>query len=354
MTDVWRDADPWPSGPFTHADALASGVTRHALRTAVASRRLRRVARGVYHRAEPVRSDAERWELVRQDHRRRLEEALLRFPGAVASHASAALLHGLELVLAPGAEVELTVRERLPRSRRHTGIVVHHCDSTEVPWVPVDGLRATPVDRTCADVLRSRRPPHAVAMLDRALDAGLTSLDDVRQELSTQRRWVGRPRALAALELSDARRESWLESFSFVQLHELGLGMPLAQVDVLDEHYRFVARVDGLLPGTGAFLEADGEGKYFLDADGGAVSDAVAGRLSAESIRHDRLERLGLAGARWTAHEIMTEPGAVLTRIMRAVSRAEEERFHGWLRWDGRVGRVEDFAKLGQPPLHAA
>ena len=76
MTDVWRDADPWPSGPFTHADALASGVTRHALRTAVASRRLRRVARGVYHRAEPVCSDAERWELVRQDHRRRLEAQL--------------------------------------------------------------------------------------------------------------------------------------------------------------------------------------------------------------------------------------------------------------------------------------
>ena len=270
----------------------------------------------------------------------------------MASHSSAALLHGLELMTVPEAPVELTVVEAVPRSRRVDGVVLHHADSTETEWVDVDGLRATPLSRTLADVLRTRRPPHAVAMADRALSSQALELHTVGRELDKQRRWRGRPRALRSLQLVDPARESWLESYSFVTLHELGMQLPLPQVEVLDERLDFVGRVDGLLPG-GVFVEVDGEGKYFLDADPDrALSDVVLQRLGAERVRHDRLEGLGLVGVRWTGRQIMQDPSEVRRRINVALRKAQGTEFRGWLRIDGRVGRLGDFEGCwGEEPL---
>ncbi len=337
----------FPDGPFSFQEAMTKGLPRQRLRRALEQGEVVRKARGVY--ALPALSAAaeERWQLARTDHLRRLKEALLRFPTAVASHSSAALLHGLELVVSPRAEVELTVVEAAPRSRRHTGVVLHHADSTETDRREVDGVRTTSLPRTMADVLRTRRSPHAVAMLDRALACGAVTREDVGAQLDRQRRWRGRPRALEALSLTDPRRESWLESYSFVALHELGMPMPLPQVDILDERLNFVGRVDGLLP-EGVFLEADGEGKYFLDADPDhELGETVLRRLGAERLRHDRLEKLGLAGARWTAAEVMRDAGGVNVRVNGARRRARRLSFRGWVRWDGRVGRLDDFAGSG-------
>lgn len=334
-------ATTFPDSPFSYRRALLEGVPREALRHAVDQGEVRRVARGVYALPEPLGATQERWELVRADHVRRLREALQRHPTAVASHASAALLHGLELVMAPAAEVEITVVEAVARSRREHGVVLHHTDSTTTPWELVDGLRVTPIARTVADVLRTRRLPHGVAMLDRALVGGRTDVRSVEVELGRQRRWRGRPRALQALRLADTRRESWLESYSFVALHETGLPLPLPQVDVLDERLSFVGRVDGLMPG-GVFLEADGEGKYFLESRSAGAGESARARLAAERTRHERLERLGLVGVRWTAEEIMREPLDVAGRIKAARRRACSTRFRGWVRHAGRVGRLHD------------
>ena len=43
--------------------------------------------------------------------------------------------------------------------------------------------------------------------------------------------------------------------------------MPVPQVAIHDEHFRFVGRVDGLWPDDLTFAEADGHGKYFLGLD---------------------------------------------------------------------------------------
>jgi hypothetical protein len=338
MTEV-----AFPDEPFSFLQAVGNGVPREALRQAVRSGELIRPSRGVY--ALPGRLDAtqERWELARADHLQRLRQALLRFPTAVASHASAALLHDLELVISPQAEVELTVVEARPRSRRYDGVVLHHADSTETPWVSVRGIRVTSIPRTVADVLRTRRSPHAVAMLDRAVSAGVVHQQEVITELDKQRRWRGRPRALESLSLTDPLRESWLESYSFVAMHQIGMPIPVAQVDVLDEQLRFVGRVDGLLA-DGVFLEADGEGKYFLDADKERTpSEAALQRLEAERARHARLERLGLVGVRWTGAEIMREVLDVTAKINAASRRARRRSFRGWVRWHGRIGRLDDF-----------
>lgn len=339
----------FPEGPFSYRQAVAAGVPRPRLRRAVEDGRVRRLTRNVYTLPVPLDPSAERWELARSDHLRRVKEALARFPTSVASHSSAALLHGLELVVSPHAEVEITVVDAVPRSRRHPGVVLHHADSTPTGWVETQGIRATTLARTAADVLRTRRHPHAVAMLDRALTSGLLSREEVVAELDRQRRWRGRPRALRSMSLVDTARESWLESYSLVALHELGMPLPLAQVDILDEAFSFVGRVDGLVPG-GVFLEADGEGKYFLDADPAhPLSELVQRRLAAEQLRHRRLEELGLVGVRWGGPEIMSDPAAVLYRVNDARRRALHQTFRGWVRWEGRVVRMADLPWVDEP-----
>src|SRR5690606_26699057 len=136
---------------------------------------------------------------------------------------SAAAVHNLALPLHPHAEVHLTCIDNAPRSRRKDGLRLHHCDSMANHTTTVDGIRVTTPSRTVADVLRTMRVPNGIAMLDQTLRDGVVTEAGVRQVRDGQRRWRGRPRALEALRLADARRETWLESYSFVALHEQGL-----------------------------------------------------------------------------------------------------------------------------------
>ena len=84
--------------------------------------------------------------------------------------------------------------------------------------VEVGGLRLLAHARTVADCLRTMTPANGVAVADAALRDGSADLLAVERSLDGMRRWRGRPRANAALRLVDPRRETWLESFSFVTL----------------------------------------------------------------------------------------------------------------------------------------
>lgn len=333
-----------PTTPFTFRDAIRADLPRGVLETALKGGHLYRVSRGVYARPVTVEGTAETWERHRKEHLHRLRAALHRFPGAVASHTSAAVVHGLELVIAAGASIDLTVVEGVPQSRLLEGVTIHHTDSTTTAHVVVDGIRTTTVPRTVADVLRTRKAPHSVAMTDRALAAGVVTLPQVTAELDRQVRWRGRPRACEALEFVDPRRESWLESFSFVTLHEQGHPVPLPQISLHDGSFNFIGRVDGLWPRDKAFAEADGREKYFLGADGQASpepEEAARRRLEQERTRHARLEALGLAGVRWTGREVMADPEVVSIRAERARERGRGMEFRGWVRQGEAFVRLE-------------
>ncbi|GGK76845.1 hypothetical protein [Ornithinimicrobium pekingense] len=333
-----------PTVPFTYQDAVERYSGRRSL-----DRRLRdgdvcRLGRGIYAEPLTLGSATETWVAHRTEHLHRLRAALHRFPGMVASHTSAAVVHGLELVIAAETPVELTVVRGAPQSRSLPGVRIHHTDSTVTPHVLVDDIRTTTIARTVADVLRTRRAPHAVAMTDRAVADGAVDLAGITAALDAQVRWKGRPRARESLAAVDLRRESWLESYSFVALHEQGHPLPLPQVSVHDEHLRFVGRVDGLWPREKVFAEADGEGKYFL-GPGDQVplepETTVRRRLAEERERHARLEALGLVGVRWTGEEIMNRPEAVALRVELARERARGMQFHGWVRRGADLVRLE-------------
>jgi len=325
---------------FRRSAALQAGVSAYDLRRLIELGQVRQIGRGVYSRPTGL-ADGQPWAILREEHLRRCEEQVAIHPGHVLSHQSAGVLHGLQLRLHPAMDVHLTSVDRAPCSRRASGLQLHHADSVVNATQLIRGVRATTIDRTLADILRTSRLPNGVAALDAAVRDGLTTARRVRAVLDTQTRWKGRPRACQALSLHDATRESWLESFSFVALHEFGVPIPTPQVEVLDEGFHLVGRVDGLLGSV--FLEADGASKYYFLCDelGLTPDESLARTQAAQEDRHRRLVRLGLHGVRWTTREVTRHPEVVAGRIHQALAAATPDRFRGWFRTQGQIVRPE-------------
>lgn len=322
---------------FTRRDAARIGLHGHHLRRLLSEGELRRITRGVYATGPATIPDGEHWEMVHADHLRRCREVNAIHPDHVLSHLSAAVVHGLAVVLHPAADVHLTAVKTAPRSRREPGVQLHHCDSMDNVTERVDGLRVMGLHRTVADCLRTMGLGSGVALLDDAIRAERTTVEQVRSTLNQQLRWAGRPRGLRALSLHDPRHETWFESYSFAALDDFALPPITPQVEIYDETMRFVGRVDGFIKSAGVFLEADGQGKYLLgmQVKGLSREQSIADAVAAQELRHERLEGLGLIGVRWTLEEIRTDAESVALRIRDAVMRGENSPASGWMRRDG-------------------
>lgn len=323
---------------FTTSEAVTAGISGRVLSRLVRRRQLIRVQHGVYRQNLSADGVSERWQVLESEHLERSRAALLAHPGHALSHQSAALAMGLPVLLHPDMPVHLTALTVQPRSRRVADKVLHHSDSVINDMVEMDGLRLLTPDRTVADCLRSMRPANGVAVADQAVRAGATTVRDLQLMVDAQRRWLGRPRAAAALGLVDPRRETWLESYSFVTLHGLGIDLPTPQVEVFDEWGRFAGRVDGMWISDGVVGEVDGKGKYLmgLTDDDGPSGRAAALRVVEEKVREDGLRGLGLEVVRWDTPQIRHEPLAVARRVAVARSRGDLGRFTGRLRQGDR------------------
>ena len=337
MYDVSPALAALPSS-FTTLEAVAAGISRRVLARLARRGQLIRSHRGVYQQNPGAQVEVERWQILEAEHLARGRAALLAHPGHALSHQSAALAMGLPVLLHPDMPVHLTALTVQPRSRRVDDLVLHHSDSIINDVVEVHGVRLLTPERTVADCLRTMRPANAVAVADRAVGSGATTLGDVDRLLETQRRWRGRPRARAALALVDPRRETWLESFSFVTLHDLGVDLPTPQVEVFDEWGRFVGRVDGMWIAEGVVGEADGHGKYLIGlADvGGPSGRAAALRVVEEKVREDDLRGLGLEFVRWDTDQIRHHSLDVARHVAAARGRGDLGRFTGRLRQGDR------------------
>lgn len=321
---------------FTTQTALGAGISHHVLRRLVRHESIVRFQSGVYGRPHALDLGEVRWMRIHREHVARSRAALQAHPHHALSHTSAAVAFGWPVSLHPDEPVHLTALHVQPRSRRVVGLVLHHSDSIINAVVEAGGLRLLTHSRTVADCLRTMRTANSVAVADGAIRQGETDLAAVRRSLDSMRRWSGRPKANAALPLIDPRRETWLESFSFVTLHGLGIELPTPQVVVYDEWGRFVGRVDGMWIAEGVVAEADGLGKYLLGAsDGaGASGEDAARRVIAEKGREDDLRGAGLNVVRWSAQEMRCSPELVARRVEAARSNGDIRRFRGQLRVD--------------------
>jgi very-short-patch-repair endonuclease len=313
--------DP-PRTPFTLSHVEPLGVTRNVVRSAVASGRVVRLTKGVFIAAEALAGDPTGL------HLQRAMAFQLRRPRAIASHRTAALAWGLSLdqpAVAAADPVSFIVPGRPNvRSLAAEGFVIAVRDlPAEHRVAHPSGLLVTTLARTAADVAAVEPSlPAALVVLDAAarqllidrvgdrqlrthytrhqsLAAAVSPLHEAAERAATQ---FTRHGLLEALALTDPRRESPLESFSFGQMVLFDLPRPQFQVRIRTP--RGDVYPDFLWEEAMVIGEADGMGKYRTQDD-----------LTAEKLRQEDLEEMGYRVVRWGDRDIRRSPAQVMGRV---------------------------------------
>jgi hypothetical protein len=195
--------------------------------------------------------------------------------GAVISHISAAVLHGLPSWRIPLDRVHVT-RRRTNSGRRSTTAHVHVATLADDEVTCVDGIAVTSVERTVIDIARTAGFEQGVVVADAALAGGLTDPDVLARAVTAVMGRRGAPGARRTICFADRRSESMGESRSRVAIAAAGLPSPVTQWEVRDEDGRVVGRSDFGWPEQGVAGEFDGRIKYGrLLRPGESAADAV-------------------------------------------------------------------------------
>lgn len=253
------------AGLVTVPELRAAGLGRRAVQESARSGRLLPVRRGAY--AIPELLQALPGSGAFRDRALQIAAAVaVAGPGAAASHADAAFLHGLDLLDRPPVDLVFVTRpsghERLRTDDR--GIPDIRVRVAPLPAEQVimrRGVPVTSVARTVTDLARTSPFRSGVVVADSALHARRTTDVELRAALHTCARWPGAARARQVVEFADGRSESAFESISRVAFRDGGLPPPDLQVWVGGE-FGQVGRVDFLWREFRTIGEADGALKY--------------------------------------------------------------------------------------------
>ena len=293
---------------------LAAGLSRRELARRVAAGELVRIRYGTYAKASLVAEAAADPVLA---HALNVADAVDGLPQAVASHQSAAMLRGLELLnAAPEGPVSITVP---PGTRvgpyRRANVVRHSAALPEAHVTTGFGVRITTAARTVADVARTGTFMAGVVTADSALHQRWASKTDLRRVLANCDGWPGIGNARTVVDFASPAAESVLESCARVVFHEEGLPPPELQVTILGQGGSKIARVDFFWRERGVVAEADGLLKYQTGAE------AIA------ELKRDRLLReQGLEVIHFTWEELFRERGRVVRRVLAAFERSRRLR----------------------------
>jgi hypothetical protein len=286
---------------------LARHHDREALRRALRDRRMEKVRRGAYRDKRATSGDRHQAATVLATARTVAVGSQLR--GAVVSHESAALLHGLRLWRLPErVHVIQTYRASSASARdiaRHRLALAAHEQTT------VDGIAVTSLARTVADCCVSLHPLLALVVVDHALALGM-ELEAARESVESRRDVRGRRRALLVLDLGDEGAESAWESWLRYLVLRAGLPRPTTQLQVRTPHGDF--RADLGWAKFRLLAEFDGCVKYVRGALG---PDHDAGRaLFDEKRREDYLRE-----EHWGVVRVTSSDGAgpALARVLRHI-----------------------------------
>src|SRR5215470_3566992 len=244
-------------------------------------------------------------------HALRVAAALL--PGralASASHESAAILHGLDLLERPPESlVNLIWPPHMLWSRASgNDLKVHAATLPPGDVTKHYGLPVTSVARTVVDLARALPFQHGVVVADSALHARKVTRDELDRVLATCSAWPGGERARRVVAFSDRRSESVLESCARVTIDDHGLPPPELQVDIGDD--QIIGRVDFYWGQYLTIAEADGVIKY-----------AVAGRAVRQLERDQLLREAGFKVVHFTWRQLFRETDRLIARIREAFAR---------------------------------
>jgi hypothetical protein len=296
---TWRLA-----GIRSTAELRATGQTPQRIETQLVRGEICRVRRSVYAKSEMASALASRRD---GPHLLQTAGVLTTTRSAVASHHSAALIHGLDILGKPPREVAITKPPGHNRSGQ-PGAHVHWAQLSADQVTEQHGMRVTTVARTVIDLARTVEFRAGVVSADSALHRKLVTEAELAAELSRARRQRGIQRATEVVAFANALAESVLESISRVVFRDCGLPPPelqvwvggaeaVGRVDFLWRQYRTVAEVDGLL-------------KY---------ADPARAVLQLE--RDKRLRDAGYEVVHLTWHDVTENPAYVATAVRSAFRR---------------------------------
>jgi Protein of unknown function (DUF559) len=230
---------------------------------------------------------------------------------SVASHHSAALIHGLDMLTPPPPGAVTLTRPLSRRSYRPRadGILFHAAALPQEHVTKCWGAAVTAVSRTVVDLARTVPFMDAVVVADSALRLGKVGKPELFRVADSCGNWPGVARARRTITFADERAESVLESCARVAFYERGLEAPDLQVEFRGEG--FVFRADFYWASYRTIAEADGMAKY---ENPGQARDQV---------RRDRLLRdAGYKVVHFTWRELFETPEMVITRIRKAFASA--------------------------------
>lgn len=290
----------------TAGEWRAAGITPSQFRSLTRAGDLVRVRHGVYATRSAVESAAAD---PRQGHALRVAAARAAVGRqAIASHQSAAVLHGIDLLRDPGGDaVWLTRPPGQYSGLRLEGIHLHSARLPEQHVMTLHGVRVTIATRTVLDLARSMPFMEGVVAADSALRLGKTTEVGLAEMLRSSARWPGADRARRVTDFSCEDAGSALESCARVVFAEAGLPTPVLQAAIANAGAEFIARVDFCWPAYRVIAEADGMAKYDDPS-----------RARAQIMRDIRLRDAGYKVVHFTWSELFGTPERVIARIRTA------------------------------------
>ena len=283
MDDRWRHERETASkgnlGIVRSPDLRLMGLTLGERREAVSG--LLHVRRGSYFQD----SGDSYGDSNNAQHLVRLAAVLLDRPDAVASHASAALLHDFPVPQKALDRVNVSLVAGASRRGFRHEVHTHSRRVSESEVVLLNGLAATSAARTVIDCARSLDLPAALVIADDALHRKLTTTGSLTRCLGDMRRTHGIATARRVVALADAGSESPGETRTRLIVVEAGFEVE-TQVVLTNTDGVFLARGDMRVKGTSVILEFDGRAKFSLGED-------VEAAHWAAKLRRDRIEDEG-------------------------------------------------------------
>lgn len=309
-------------GLITRTSALEAGFEDRDIARFVRSRTWIVVRRGVY-------AEAAFWlchegdTYASRDHQRRLQSRAvhlaIRSTGAVFSHDSAALEHGLPL-LAPAGDLVHVTTANSTDTHRGRGVAHHRAPFDPTGVEVVDGLPLLGLSRTAVDLGREHGYLAGLVAMDAALRRG-TSRSELEHLRASMASWRNITAVEAAIQDADPGAESAGETLLRTTVRRLGIGDVRTQFPLRLGDGR-IAWLDVLVD-CHAF-EFDGRVK-FTEAGKGGVATQPADQVIWDEKKRERLVRAeGLGVSRHIWEDVARVDALADRRLVEEFQRTRE------------------------------
>ena len=281
---------------FTTRQALEIGYSRTQIHDRLAGDRWTRVASGVHR----IASTPYTW-------RTNVMAACLA-TGGVASHRTAAVLHGVWQAQAGQPEITVTrprsVHRGVARMHRSTDLIAAHI-------MRIDGIPTTTPVRLAMDLGAVVPFPVYERAVDDLIARRRLTWDEMLDTLCRMsrrgRNGLGSARALLLERYGDGVPESVLERAFLALVQGAGLPEPVAQVEVADAA-GFIARVDFAYPDRRVAIELDSR-RHHLHADA----------FERDRAKRNRLQLLGWQVLAYTWEQVIRSGPTIVSQVTRAL-----------------------------------